>query len=125
MTDLDGLLAEMREVLDALDALDESDPEREALVAKQEDIRSRLRALDYDRHRPRAEVEAELRHLYKQLKSARGDRIKTIKGRFTGADLAVGGRIPATDINERIDASNQVSAIENRIEALERVLRDG
>lgn len=119
------MLAEMREVLDALDNLDASDPEREALVAKQEEIRSRLRSLDYDRHRPRAEVEAELRHLHTKLKSARGDRIKMIRGRFTGADLAVGGRIPATDINERIDANNQVSAIEARIEALERVLRDG
>ncbi len=125
MTSLDDLLAEMNAISRALDSLDESDPEREPMVAKQAEIRALLRSFDYDLHRPRAEVEAELKHLYAQLKAAKGDRIRTIKGRFTGADLAVGGRIPATDINDRIDANNRLAEIEDRIGHLERVLADG
>lgn len=125
MTTLDDLLAEMHAVSAQLDELDDGDPARQELLTRQEAIRSQLRSFDYDRQRPRAEVEAELGRLRAQFDSAKAQRIRTIKGRFTGADLAVGGKIPATDINRRIDASNRLEELEARIAHLENVLNDG
>ena len=127
MTDqsLDALLQQMNAASTRVASMSEDDPDYESAVAAQEEIRAQLRSFDYDQARPRREVEEELKSLRAQLATAEGDRIGTIKGRFTGADLAVGGKIPATDINRRLDESNRVTEIEERIAHLEEILANG
>jgi uncharacterized protein (DUF433 family) len=123
MTELDRLLASLSETLIALDA--ETDPaERERLEAKRDELRETLRTVDIDKQRPTAELLEERARLEARLRTARGERVKKVPGKYLGATQTVGGGVVPENINRMIDEGNRFDELLERFDHLTEILTE-
>jgi len=119
----DEMLAELSRVVVALDDLGDGDSDtRHALERRRDELRSILRGVDLDEHRPTAELVEERQRLETRLAAARDERVKKTGTKYLGGTQTVGGGVVPVEINRKIDEGNRFDELLARFERLTEIL---